>query len=87
MSEERRVPPANRGKDGGFFIFSDLSVKTEGEYRLKFVLWELLEYGLRFSKHCHVDSLTIRSGEIESLQSILSPPFKGGYTRRYGESC
>lgn len=27
--------------DGGFFVFGDLSVKLEGEYRLKFTLFEM----------------------------------------------
>ncbi|BFZ60542.1 hypothetical protein YB2330_001579 [Saitoella coloradoensis] len=29
--------------DGGFFVFGDLSVKLEGEYRLKFTLFELVK--------------------------------------------
>lgn len=31
--------------DGGFFVFGDLSVKVEGEYRLKFNLFEMRKYG------------------------------------------
>lgn len=27
--------------DGGFFIFSDISVRLEGYYRLKFTLYEI----------------------------------------------
>jgi hypothetical protein len=27
--------------DGGFFIFSDISVRLEGFYRLKFTLYEI----------------------------------------------
>jgi hypothetical protein len=27
--------------DGGFFVFGDLSVKIEGEFRLKFTLFEM----------------------------------------------
>ena len=27
--------------DGGFFVFSDLSVKIEGEFRLQFSLYEM----------------------------------------------
>jgi hypothetical protein len=26
--------------DGGFFVFGDLSIKVEGEYRLEFTLYE-----------------------------------------------
>lgn len=29
------------GLDGGFFVFGDLSVKLEGEFRLKFTLFEM----------------------------------------------
>jgi hypothetical protein len=31
----------SRGADGGFFVFGDLSVKIEGEFRLKFTLFEM----------------------------------------------
>jgi len=30
--------------DGGFFVFGDLSVKCEGEYRVKFHLYEVVKY-------------------------------------------
>lgn len=30
--------------DGGFFVFGDLSVKIEGEFRLKFTLFEMRKY-------------------------------------------
>ena len=29
------------GPDGGFFVFGDLSVKVEGDFRLKFTLFEM----------------------------------------------
>lgn len=29
------------GLDGGFFVFGDLSVKIEGDFRLKFTLFEM----------------------------------------------
>lgn len=32
-----------RTSDGGFFVFGDLSVKVEGEYRLRFSLFEMLK--------------------------------------------
>ena len=32
--------------DGGFFVFGDLSVKVEGEFRLRFSLFEMQKYGL-----------------------------------------
>ena len=30
--------------DGGFFVFGDLSVKVEGDYRLRFSLYEMLKW-------------------------------------------
>lgn len=30
------------GSEGGFFVFPDLSVRMEGEYRLKFSLFEVV---------------------------------------------
>lgn len=30
--------------DGGFFVFGDLSVKVEGEFRLRFSLFEMCKY-------------------------------------------
>lgn len=32
----------NGGKDAGFFVFPDLSVRTEGSYRLKLSLFEVV---------------------------------------------
>lgn len=29
--------------DGGFFVFPDLSVKIEGDFRLRFSLFEMLK--------------------------------------------
>lgn len=36
-----RTVSANARPDGGFFVFGDLSVKIEGEFRLKFTLFEM----------------------------------------------
>jgi hypothetical protein len=32
----------NGGEDAGFFVFPDLSVRTEGSYRLKLTLFEVV---------------------------------------------
>ncbi len=32
--------------DGGFFVFGDLSVRMEGRFRLRFNLFEMMQYGL-----------------------------------------
>lgn len=34
----------NRNEDAGFFVFPDLSVRTEGSYRLKLSLFEVVKY-------------------------------------------
>ena len=39
----RRWLLADDQKDGGFFVFGDLSVKIEGEFRLKFSLFEMMK--------------------------------------------
>ena len=33
----------NNGQDAGFFVFPDLCVRTEGSYRLKLILYEVVE--------------------------------------------
>lgn len=33
-------------RDVGYFVFQDLSIRREGEFRLKFSLFELQRYGL-----------------------------------------
>ena len=37
----REASKLNPETDGGFFVFGDLSVKIEGEFRLKFILYEM----------------------------------------------
>lgn len=39
MNMNKRVNVSHLQKDGGFFIFSDISVRLEGVYRLKFTLF------------------------------------------------
>lgn len=36
--------------DGGFFVFGDLSVKIEGEFRLKFTLYEMRKQNVVYLK-------------------------------------
>lgn len=40
-AQSSRTVELTRGLDGGFFVFGDLSVKIEGEFRLKFTLFEM----------------------------------------------
>ncbi|OAX84384.1 hypothetical protein ACJ72_01247 [Emergomyces africanus] len=51
--------------EGGFFVFGDLSVKIEGEFRLKFNLFEMREV-----KRCGG-----ARDEVVYIKSILSKPF------------
>jgi hypothetical protein len=51
----------HNNSDAGFFVFPDLSVRTEGSYRLKLTLFELVGAGDRASVHFR--------------QSIFSLPF------------
>ena len=37
----------NQNEDAGFFVFPDLSVRTEGSYRLKLSLFEVVGYVIR----------------------------------------
>lgn len=47
--------------DGGFFVFGDVSVKIEGEYRLRFSLFEMVR-----ERH-----------EVMYIKSVISEPFTG----------
>ncbi|KIJ41917.1 hypothetical protein M422DRAFT_171624, partial [Sphaerobolus stellatus SS14] len=49
----------NGGQDAGFFVFPDLSVRTEGSYRLKLTLFEVIG----------------SSGQVHHCKSIFSKPF------------
>ncbi|CCA73392.1 hypothetical protein PIIN_07346 [Serendipita indica DSM 11827] len=40
----------NGGEDAGFFVFPDLSVRTEGSYRLKLALFEVVGSHVQFCK-------------------------------------
>ncbi|THC88794.1 hypothetical protein EYZ11_011761 [Aspergillus tanneri] len=48
--------------DGGFFVFGDLSVKIEGEFRLKFTLFEMRRDAVHYLK------------SIVSDRFVVSPP-------------
>lgn len=50
-----------RPADGGFFVFGDVSVKIEGEYRLRFSLFEMVR-----ERH-----------EVMYIKSVISEPFTG----------
>lgn len=47
--------------DGGFFVFGDVSVKIEGEFRLRFSLFEMVR----------------ERQEVMYIKSVMSEPFTG----------
>ncbi len=65
--------------DGGFFVFGDLSVKLEGEYRLLFSLFEMRKYVV-----CLPPSSTVIAGLVKltasvgRTSSISNPSCPGG---------
>lgn len=50
---------ANEGSDVGYFVFQDLSIRKEGEFRLKFSLFELQRY--LFPRSCSLLILLMNS--------------------------
>lgn len=46
ICEEHQLDADFGAVDGGFFVFGDLSIKVEGEFRLKFTLFEMRKYAL-----------------------------------------
>ncbi|KAA6411057.1 MAG: hypothetical protein FRX48_05368 [Lasallia pustulata] len=45
--------------DGGFFVFGDLSVKVEGEFRLRFSLFEMCKHEVIYIKSISSDPFTV----------------------------
>lgn len=62
--------------DGGFFVFGDLSVKVEGEYRLRFSLFEMRKYVVSFGPPFAHSTDRCRA-EVFHIKSIISDPFTG----------
>ncbi|KAI4247563.1 MAG: hypothetical protein LQ352_006148 [Teloschistes flavicans] len=50
--------------DGGFFVFGDLSVKIEGEFRLRFNLFEMLKTEVVFIKSIMSATFTVFSAKV-----------------------
>jgi hypothetical protein len=49
--------------DGGFFVFGDLSVKLEGQFRLRFSLFEISQTGSSNLKSIYSDVFTVYSSK------------------------
>ncbi len=62
--------------DGGFFVFGDLSVKLEGEFRLLFSLFEMFKYDESPTVSVFPTDWTGRS-EVVHIKSVMSEPFTG----------
>ncbi|EIE84876.1 hypothetical protein RO3G_09586 [Rhizopus delemar RA 99-880] len=65
-------------QDGGFFVFGDLSVKSEGKFRLKFSVFSIDEMGVTNLKSTYSDIFQVYStknfpGMLES--TFLSRSF------------
>lgn len=64
--------PQHNNQDAGFFVFPDLSVRTEGSYRLKLSLFEVVGYVFLFP--CSFSSPLARN-HVRHCKSIYSAPF------------
>ena len=79
-------------QDGGFFVFGDLSVKMEGEFRLLFSLFEMAKYARSLVRSWRGEEVgeTERERErgtdevdgvgrtnVVHIKSVLSDPFTG----------
>ncbi|KAL8689451.1 MAG: hypothetical protein Q9218_004884 [Villophora microphyllina] len=64
QAPERGKVAAAKEKDGGFFVFGDLSVKTEGEFRLRFNLFEMLKTEVMFIKSITSRPFTVYATKV-----------------------
>ncbi|KAI8062547.1 velvet factor [Gongronella butleri] len=60
-------------EDGGFFCFGDLSAKIEGEYRLKFTLFEIVTTGAAHLMHVFSD--VFRVYNAKSMPQLMDATF------------
>ena len=64
----------NDNEDAGFFVFPDLSVRTEGSYRLKLSLYEVV--GFVFDAlSCAIKLTGMLRNNVRHCKSIYSTPF------------
>ncbi|KAI7876433.1 hypothetical protein K492DRAFT_135340 [Lichtheimia hyalospora FSU 10163] len=49
--------------DGGFFVFGDLSIRMEGQYRIKFTLFEITLQGAVSLKSIYSDVFSVYSSK------------------------
>ena len=65
--------------DGGFFVFPDISVRLEGEFRLRFSLFEMLKFDMDDSLEgvSRVNRLSRTAPKVVYIRSVVSEPFQG----------
>lgn len=63
-------------------MFGDLSVKVEGEFRLKFNLFEMRKYDSIQRIPGSSQTETVRREEVVHIKSIFTKPFQGQFTLR-----
>ncbi|KZF24951.1 hypothetical protein L228DRAFT_58943 [Xylona heveae TC161] len=66
--------------DGGFFVFGDLSVKMEGEYRLRFSLFEMLK-----TEVVHIKSIVSETFTVYSAKSFPGMSESTFLSRSFGD--
>lgn len=67
---------AHCSSDGGFFVFPDLSVKIEGDFRLRFSLFEMLKF-VSLSQGPILPPNEFRRSRVAYIKSAISDPFTG----------
>ena len=74
-------PSANNSQDGGFFVFPDISVRLEGDFRLRFSLFEIMKYVTLLSiivSRQRSDYLRRTSPpKVVFIKAVTSNPFVG----------
>ncbi|RPA79223.1 hypothetical protein BJ508DRAFT_142889 [Ascobolus immersus RN42] len=66
--------------DGGFFVFGDLSVKVEGEYCLRFSLFEMLK-----SEVVHIKSITSKPFTVYAAKNFPGMAESTFLSRSFGD--
>ncbi|KAI5802225.1 velvet factor-domain-containing protein [Pyronema domesticum] len=66
--------------DGGFFVFGDLSVKIEGEFRLKFSLFEMLK-----NEVIHIKSITSEPFTVYAAKNFPGMSESTFLSRSFGD--
>ncbi|KAI9481626.1 MAG: velvet factor [Benjaminiella poitrasii] len=59
--------------DGGFFVFGDLSVKLEGQFKLKFSMFEISKSGVTNLKSIYSDVFQVYSSK--TFPGVLESTF------------